>query len=129
MIVILWINSFANDSTEKTDSESDGMKIYSRDVASLLVSNGASVKPAIHPDFLSSASAGLSLQQKSPFLRLKGSSELISRKNNRMVVINPRRPFCFVTSGVDLSNFATNSEKSFEKRTAIAVVFVFHNLT
>jgi len=130
LVVIIWINSFTGDSNQDLgkDSEPDGMKVFSKEVASLLISNGAAIKPSIHPDFLSSASAGLSLQQKSPYLKLKGSSELISRKNNRMVIINPKRPFCFVTSGVELSNFAANSDKSFEERTAIALVFIFHNI-
>ena len=119
--MVLWLNSDSDPVDESTEAD-DGLKIFSDDIFAMLLSNGVSVKPAIHPDFLSSSSTGLNLVQGAPYLKLAGAAEIIPRKHNRMALLGSKRPFGFVSR----PNLAARSTwKHFEKKTTLALVYIY----
>lgn len=111
--IIIWLSPLED--TE--ENESDGLLIYDDYSAGRLFSQGISVYPSVHPDFLSrSGSLDINL-----FERCTGTenSVFIPRNSNRMVMVQSRKPFTFVTSAK-----SDTDTIGFEDSTMIALVVV-----
>lgn len=95
LTVILWMNPTDEDRNSRGEEEEalDGVRIYDDLTAGKLFSQGISVYPSVHPDFLSK-SGDLFIDIQS---RCEGAvSETVPRKPNRLVVVKARKPFLFV---------------------------------
>jgi hypothetical protein len=93
--VVLWMSPLTVDDNENEDDSSDGILIFDEFAAAKLYSDGVSVYPSVHPDFLSK-SGDLNIDIMN---RCHGSTyELVPRKTNRLVVVKARKPFVFKTA-------------------------------
>jgi hypothetical protein len=110
---VIWLNP-----TDQNDegSDNDGLLIYDEFAAGQLFSQGISVYPSVHSDFLS-RSGDLFIDGR---VRCVGSSsEVVPRVANRMVVIKSRKPFMFINDVVQ-----DRRSKTFDKSNMIALVIV-----
>jgi hypothetical protein len=113
--VVLWLSpqeTTTSDST--TAAERDGLRIYSEASAGKLFSQGVSVYPSAHSDFLSRSST-LAIDLNA---RCNGTnSEFVPRSPNRLVLVRAKKLCTLLTPG-------TAQARSFEKDTMIALVMV-----
>ena len=109
------------------DHSNDGIRIHDLQTERCLTAKGLAVNPAVHPEFLT---FGDRYQLNVTSLCAQGTSELVPRHSNRMVVIRPRQPFSFSTHGYregpgTSGGVGTGEERGgdFEKDTMIALIF------
>ena len=96
-------------------SHSDGLRIYDEASAGKLFSQGVSLYPSAHSDFLSrSSSLAIDLQARCN----ASHSEFIPRVPNRLVVVRSKKLCTLLTAG------DADRAKSFEQSTMIALVMV-----
>ena len=109
-------------------NSSDGIRIHDLQTERCLRAKGLAVNPAVHPEFLT---FGDRYQLNVTSLCAQGTSELVPRHSNRMVVIRPHQPFSFSTSASrggsgSSASLETGEEKrggGFERDTMIALIF------
>ena len=113
------------------DHSSDGIRIHDLQTERCLRARGLAVNPAVHPEFLT---FGDRYQLNVTSLCGQGTSELVPRHSNRMVVIRPHQPFSFSTPGPRGGSRRSGGVESEEKRggdlkedTMIALVFTLSN--
>jgi hypothetical protein len=112
LYAVLWLNPFAVPSDGNVMS--DGIEIYEEASSGMLFAQGISIYPSVHPSFLSSG-GNLTIDMAA---RCKGAtSEIIPRRNNRLVLINSRVPFSFRSSSTSLQ-----SKEKFHRRTSVVLV-------
>jgi hypothetical protein len=117
---VLWLNPKAHPSLP-SHHEKDGLTIFDTSTAECLHSKAIRIHPETHPNFLSfNGNINLNISA----LCKKGFSELISREDNRIIIIGPRRPFQFSTSYAINNRDINNNihEGNFEIETMMAVV-------
>ena len=114
--VVLWLNPHSP-ASEFSNAGSDGLRIYDESSASKLFSQGVSVYPSAHSDFLSrSSSLAIDLQARCNL----SNSEFIPRAANRLVVVRAKKLCTLLTPG-----YTEISKKGdFERSTMIALVMV-----
>lgn len=115
--VVLWLNPQwpTDNEPEQSGDGSDGLRIYDEASAGKLFSQGVSLYPSAHSDFLSrSSSLAIDLHARCNV----SHSEFIPRVPNRLVVVRSKKLCTLLTAG------APNRAKSFEQSTMIALVMV-----
>lgn len=113
--MVLWLNPHTP-ASEFSNAGSDGLRIYDESSAGKLFSQGVSVYPSAHSDFLSrSSSLAIDLQARCNL----SHSEFIPRAANRLVVVRSRKLCTLLTPG-----YAEGTKVDFEKDTMIALVMV-----
>lgn len=125
LTVVLWLNP-ASPASEFSNAGGDGLRIYDESSAGKLFSQGVSVYPSTHSDFLSrSSSLAIDLQARCNL----SHSEFIPRAANRLVVVRSRKLCTLLTPGGDNQQGDAAAEKEkggkgFELNTMIALVIV-----
>jgi hypothetical protein len=121
LIVVLWLSPHEEESDlvqidqQRIAAGVDGMRIYDETAASKLFSQGVSVYPSAHSDFLSrSSNLAFDLQARCNV----SNSEFVPRLANRMVVVRARKLCTMLTPGQVAASLG------FEKTTMIALVMV-----
>jgi len=110
---VLWLNPLTSGAGSET--ESDGLRIYDDVATSTLFSQGVSIYPSAHVDFLSrTGNLAIDLESRCGIEH----SEYVDRKANRMVIVRGRRPIAFLTPGRSLNG----EEQSFSQSSMIALV-------
>lgn len=147
MIALLWLSpshdSFdadaidaAADATGAVDesvlggvglARADGVRIFDEYATGLLFSQGVSVYPSVHPDFLSRSS---DLHINMTARCGDDNSVYVPRKANRLVLVQPRKPLALVSSGAEALPPAMRSDAAdnFKHRVAMAFVVVLSGL-
>ena len=125
MVAILWLNPATGSSSaaavvsEGQPAIEDGLRIFDDFAAGRLYSQGISVYPSAHSDFFSKS--GDLLIDMVARCNVT-NSELVPRKTNRLVLLQPKRPFYFSVPSADLVPSAAPNADEFESRTMIALV-------
>ena len=97
---------------------SDGLRIYSEASASRLFSQGVSVYPSAHSDFLSrSSNLAIDLSTRCS----ESTSEFVPRSPNRLVVVRSNKLCTLLAPGTDSP---PQAGASFEQSTVITLVMV-----
>lgn len=116
--MVLWLSpQWPTETETESDPEelSDGLRIYDETSAGKLFSQGVSVYPSAHCDFLSrSSSLAIDLQARCN----SSHSEFIPRVPNRLVVVRSKKLCTLLTAG------AADRANSFDQSTMIALVIV-----
>jgi hypothetical protein len=110
--VILWLSPQSPaDTTQDASLAQDGLRIYDEASAGKLFSQGVSVYPSTHSDFLSrSSSLAIDLGARCN----ASQSEFVPRSPNRLVVVRSKKLCTLLTPG--------GPATSFDKATMIALV-------
>lgn len=97
VMVVLWLNPLSSSSSgEGSEKENDGLRIYDDVATATLFSQGVSIYPSAHGDFLSrTGNLAIDLESRCGIEH----SEYVVRKANRMVIVRGRRPVAFLTPG------------------------------
>lgn len=115
-------------------SDSDGIRIFDGVSASRLFSQGVSVYPSVHSDFLSkSGNLDIQINERCDVIE---HSALVPRLTNRMVIIKSRMPFVFTAPANDEPGIAAadnvrsydQGESDFEMNHMVAFVVVVSSL-
>ena len=102
VVVIIWLNNQSKQSDDETDINNytntmDGLWIYDLESSICLEEKGIKINPKFHPDFLS-------FNERFNFnvsaICTLGTSELVPRKSNRMIIIGGNRSFAFSTKSL-----------------------------
>lgn len=120
VLVVLWLNPLSS-SGEGSEKENDGLRIYDDVATATLFSQGVSIYPSAHVDFLSrTGNLAIDLESRCGIEH----SEYVARKANRMVIVRGRRPVVFVTPGPPPAEDAEDEEEeqSFSQSSMIALV-------
>lgn len=121
--VVLWLNpqTAAEEQTSRsgTGTNRDGLRIYNEASAGKLFSQGVSVYPSAHSDFLSrSSSLAIDLGARCN----ASHSEFVPRSPNRLVVVRSKKLCTLLTPGKG-GEIGTGAA-AFDKSTMIALVMV-----
>ena len=117
------VNEKIKDALGKTvELGTDGLRIYDETSAGKLFSQGVSVYPSAHSDFLSrSSSLAIDLQVRCNV----SNSEFVQRVPNRMVVVRSRKLCTFLSPGRDaVDSELLNDQSTFDQSTMLALVIV-----
>lgn len=110
----MWITPTDDNLPENNDDNEDGLRVCGDYAANKLFSEGISIYPSVHTEYLSKSN-DLSIDL---FTRCNiTTSELIPRKSNRLVVVRAGRPYVFTTPGNVIG-------KPFESSTMTAFVVI-----
>ncbi len=115
----MWLNP-ASARAETAAAGEDGLRIFDDFAAGRLFSQGVSMYPSVHPDFLSkSGDLSVDIVAKCNVT----NSELIARRPNRLVVVKERRPFVFaVPAATGAPSRGDTDPRDFERNTMVALV-------
>lgn len=114
--MVLWLGPTSPPSQTSAATSSDGLRIYDESSAGRLFSQGVSVYPSAHCDFLSrSSSLAIDLQTRCNI----SHSEFIPRSPNRLVVVRSKKLCTLLTPGD-----SSNAGLAFDQSTMIALVMV-----
>ena len=116
------VNEKTKDALGKSTVGTDGLRIYDETSAGKLFSQGVSVYPSAHSDFLSrSSNLAIDLQVRCNV----SNSEFIQRIPNRMVVVRSRKLCTFLTPGKGaVDSELMNEQSTFDESTMLALVIV-----
>lgn len=116
IMVVLWLNPLTS-SGDGSAKENDGLRIYDDVATATLFSQGVSIYPSAHVDFLSrTGNLAIDLESRCGIEH----SEYVVRKTNRMVIVRGRRPVAFLTPGP--APAGGGEEQSFSQSSMIALV-------
>ena len=130
--VVLWLTPTWSSSDSAVEDPStapaqrgvDGLRIYDEQSAGKLFSQGVSVYPSAHCDFLSrSSSLAIDLQSRCNV----SASEFVPRVPNRMVVVRARKLCTLLSPGLQRAEELARSPQAaaaFDQTTMIALVIV-----
>jgi hypothetical protein len=130
LAVVIWLSpqtTFPGDRSPL--SASDGLRIYDGSAASKLFSQGVSVYPSVHSDFLSKAgNLDIGIDER---CNAAEQSALVPRLTNRMVIVKERMPFVFTApdgkepiNDVDAARRYDVGEDDFDSNHILAFVVV-----
>lgn len=127
MVAIIWLNPSSGSNTaasvaaEGQPAIEDGLRIFDDFAAGRLYSQGVSVYPSAHSDFFSkSGDLAIDMMARCNVT----NSELVPRKTNRLVLLQPKKPFYFTVPQGGAQPSRNQREDEFESRTMIALVVV-----
>ena len=113
VLVVLWLNPMTDEkATEQKVANDDGLRVYDDIATATLFSQGVSIYPSAHVDFLSrTGNLAIDLEARCGVEH----SEYIGRRSNRMVVVRGRRPIVFLTPGLSTTDGEANETSKEEK--------------
>lgn len=116
LIVVLWLSPSSSQPAAPSNAF-DGLRIYDESSAGKLFSQGVSVYPSAHCDFLSrSSSLAIDLHARCN----SSNSEFVPRMPNRLVVVRSKKLCTLLTPGD-----ARLRDAGFDQSTMVALVMVF----
>lgn len=121
--MILWLTPEHPASEQPAVAGQDGLRIYDESAAGRLFSQGVSVYPSAHCDFLSrSSSLAIDLAARCN----ASHSEFVPRAPNRLVVVRSRKLCTLLTpgGGAAAEEGETDQAQGFKENTMIALVMV-----
>lgn len=126
LVAILWLNPTYGSNTaasvalEGQPPVEDGLRIFDDFAAGRLYSQGVSIYPSAHSDFFSKS--GDLLIDMAARCNMT-NSELVPRKTNRLVLLQPKRPFYFTVPSPSTKEVKKSArEDEFESKTMLALV-------